>query len=187
MSIIPETLKIADPYARSFYSVSASLGKVFEISRDFQGLNVLFSQSPTLTKYLANPIISSDEKQETIEKILKSKVNKNTIKFLVVLVKRNRINLAETVIYSFLQIVYRSSALRLLEISSAYPLTNTQQSRLCQKIKKLANVQEVLVSMTVDSSLIGGFTMRVNSKFIDFSVKNQLNKLAKHLDSVLEI
>ena len=73
MSIIPETLKIAEPYARSFYSVSASLDKVFEISRDFQGLEVLFRQSPTLTKYLANPIISPDEKRETIEKILKSK------------------------------------------------------------------------------------------------------------------
>jgi len=187
MSIIPETLKIAEPYARSFYSVSASLDKVFEISRDFQGLEVLFRQSPTLTKYLANPIISPDEKKETIEKILKSKVNKNTIKFLVVLVKRDRIDVVETVIYSFLQIVYRSSALRFLEISSAYPFTNTQQSKLCKKIKKLANVQEVLVSMNVDTSLIGGFTMRVNSKFIDLSVKSQLNKLAKHLDSVLEI
>jgi len=187
MSIIPQTLKIADPYARSFYSVSASLGKVFEISRDFQGLEVLLRQSPTLTKYLANPIISPDEKKETIEKILKSKVNENTIKFLSVLVKRNRINLVETVIYSFLQIVYRSSTLRLLEISSAYPFTNTQQNRLCKKIKELANVQDVLVSMTVDYSLIGGFTMKVNSKFIDLSVKSQLNNLAKHLDSVLEI
>jgi len=39
----------------------------------------------------------------------------------------------------------------------------------------------------VDSSLIGGFLITTNSKVLDFTVKNQLQKLAKHLDTALVI
>ena len=41
--------------------------------------------------------------------------------------------------------------------------------------------------ITVDPSLIGGFLIKTSSKVVDFTVKNQLQTLAKHLDSVLEI
>jgi len=46
MSIIPATLKVADPYARTFYNVSINVGRSFEITRDFQNLEVFFSQTP---------------------------------------------------------------------------------------------------------------------------------------------
>jgi len=39
----------------------------------------------------------------------------------------------------------------------------------------------------VDSSLIGGFLIKTDSKVIDFTIKNQLQPLAKHLATVLEI
>ena len=106
MSIIPATLKVADPYARTFYNVSISVGRSFEITRDFQNLEVFFSQTPDLIKYLENPIISSAEKKEILEKTLTSQVDKHTMKFLIILVERNRINLVRTIIYSFLQLVY---------------------------------------------------------------------------------
>jgi len=35
--------------------------------------------------------------------------------------------------------------------------------------------------------LIGGFLIKTNSKVVDFTIKNQLENLAKHLDGVLEI
>ena len=66
MSIIPATLKVADPYARTFYNVSINVGRSFEITRDFQNLEVFFSQTPDLIKYLENPLISSAEKKEII-------------------------------------------------------------------------------------------------------------------------
>ena len=35
--------------------------------------------------------------------------------------------------------------------------------------------------------LIRGFLIKTESRVIDFTIKNQLQKLAKHLDTVLEI
>jgi len=58
---------------------------------------------------------------------------------------------------------------------------------LTQKLKELTNAREIRLIINVDPSLIGGLLIKTNSKIIDFTVKNQLQLLAKHLDSVLEI
>jgi F-type H+-transporting ATPase subunit delta len=61
------------------------------------------------------------------------------------------------------------------------------RNKLTQKLKKLTNAKEIKLLVTIDSSLIGGFLIKTNSRVIDLSVKNQLKKIASHLDSVLEI
>jgi len=35
--------------------------------------------------------------------------------------------------------------------------------------------------------LIGGFLIKTDSKVIDFTIENQLQKLSNHLDNVLEL
>jgi F0F1-type ATP synthase delta subunit len=51
----------------------------------------------------------------------------------------------------------------------------------------MTNAREIRLAITVDSSFIGGFLIKTDSKILDFTIKNQLQQLAKHLDSVLEI
>ncbi len=75
----------------------------------------------------------------------------------------------------------------MIEVVTAVPFTNLQKNTLIQKLKELTNAREIRLIITVDSSLIGGFLIKTESRVIDFSVKNQLQRLAKHLDTVLEI
>jgi len=75
----------------------------------------------------------------------------------------------------------------MIEVSTAFAFTNLQKNTLIKKLKELTNAREIRLVITVDPSLIGGFLIKTNSKVIDFSIKNQLQKLAKHLDSVLEL
>jgi F-type H+-transporting ATPase subunit delta len=105
----------------------------------------------------------------------------------MVLVNRDRINLLRVIIASYLELVYKTASIKTIEVSTAFPFTYLQKNTLVQKLKELTNAREIRLVITVDSSLIGGFLIKTNSKVIDFTVKNQLQKLAKHLDSVLEI
>jgi len=58
---------------------------------------------------------------------------------------------------------------------------------LIQKLKELTDAREIRLVINVEPNLIGGFLIKTNSKVIDFTVKNQLQKLAKHLDTALVI
>lgn len=187
MSTNPLASKIAAPYARALFDFSVEKNIMHQITADFQNLEIFLDESPELTEYLNNPIVSKDAKAAVLTKTLKSQVNTETFKFLMVLVNRERINLLKSVISSYLELVYETASIKMIEVSTAFPFANLQKNTLIQKLKELTNAREIRLVITVDSSLIGGFLIQTESKVIDFTIKNQLQKLAKHLDTVLEI
>ena len=187
MSKNPLAAKIAAPYARALYDFSVDNNLMHQITADFQNLEVFLEEASELNEYLNNPLIDKTRKQEVLEKTLKSQLNSETFKFLSVLVSRNRINLLQTVITTYLDLVYDAASIKMIEISTAFAFTNLQKNTLIKKLKELTNAREIRLVITVDSSLIGGFMITTNSRVIDFTVKNQLQLLAKHLDTILDI
>jgi F-type H+-transporting ATPase subunit delta len=187
MSANPLASKIAAPYARALFDFSVDKNIMHQITADFQNLEIFLNESTELTNYLNNPIVSKDAKKEVLTKILKSQINSETFKFLMVLVNRNRINVVKSVITNYLELVYETAAIKTIEVVTAVEFSNAQKNTLIQKLKELTNAREIKLATTVDPNLIGGFLIKTKSKVIDFTIKNQLQQLAKHLDSVLEI
>ena len=187
MSGNPLTSKIAAPYARALFDFSVEQNIMHQITADFQNLDIFLAETPELLEYLNNPIVNQKVKSEILTKALKSQLNTETFKFLMVLVERDRINLLTTIIESYLELIYQTASIKMIEVSTASAFTNLQKDTLIQKLKELTNAREIRLVINVDHSLIGGFLIKTESKVIDFTVKNQLQKLAKHLDTVLEI
>lgn len=187
MSGNPLTSKIAAPYARALFDFSVEKNIMHQITADFQNLDIFLNETPELMEYLNNPIVKQEAKGEILAKTLKSQINTETFKFLMVLVKRDRINLLSAVITSYLELIYQTASIKIIEVSTASAFTNLQKNTLIQKLKELTNAREIRLIITVDPSLIGGFLIQTESKVIDFTLKNQLQQLAKHLDTVLEI
>jgi len=187
MSANPLTSKVAAPYARALFDFSVEKNIMHQITADFQNLDIFLKDTPELLECLNNPIVKQSVKSGILTKALKSQLNTETFKFLMVLLERNRINLLTTVIDSYLELIYQTASIKMIEVSTASAFTNVQKDTLIQKLKELTNAREIRLVINVDSSLIGGFLIKTESKVIDFTVKNQLQKLAKHLDTVLEI
>jgi F-type H+-transporting ATPase subunit delta len=187
MSINPLASKIAAPYARALFDFSVEKNIMHQITADFQNLEIFLEEATEFTNYLNNPVMDKDAKCEVLTKTLKSQVNTETFKFLMLLVKRDRINILPSIIATYLGLVYETASIKMIEVSTAFPFANLQKNTLIQKLKELTNAREIRLVITVDSSLIGGFLIKTESKVIDFTIKNQLQNLAKHLDTVLEI
>jgi len=187
MSGNPLASKVAAPYARALFDFSVEKNIMHQITADFQNLEIFLNEATELTEYLNNPIVSRNAKSEILTKTLQSQVNAETFKFLMILVSRDRINLLKSIIANYLELVYETASIKTIEVATAYPFANLQKNTLIQKLKELTSAREIRLVITVDSSLIGGFLIKTESKVIDFTIKNQLQKLAKHLDTVLEI
>ena len=187
MSVNPLASKIAAPYARALFDFSVDKNIMHQITADFQNLEIFLNESSDLIEYLNNPVVNQDAKREILTKTLQSQINTETFKFLMVLVTRDRINLLKSVITNYLELVYETASIKTIEVLTASSFTNLQKNTLVQKLKELTNAREIRLVITVDPSLIGGFLIKTESKVIDFTIKNQLQKLAKHLDTVLEI
>uniref|UniRef100_A0AB74TEW0 ATP synthase subunit delta, chloroplastic n=1 Tax=Discostella guiyangensis TaxID=3145224 RepID=A0AB74TEW0_9STRA len=184
MSVNPLASKIATPYARALYDFSVEQNIMHQVTADFQNLEVFLAKTPELTAYLSNPVIRVKQKEEILTKTLKSQLNSGTFKFLMVLVKRDRISLLSSVIKNYLELVYKTASVKMIEVSTASHFTTLQKLNLIKKLKELTNAREIRLAVTVDPTLIGGFLIKTNSKVIDFTIKNQLENLTKHLDGV---
>ena len=187
MSGNPLTEKVAVPYARALFDFSVEKNIMHQITADFQNLDIFFNESSELTDYLNSPVVSQEAKREVLAKTLKSQINTETFKFLMVLVDRDRIHLLNAVINNYLELVYQTASIKMVEVSTASAFTNSQKETLIQKLKELTSAREIRLVTTVDPTLIGGFLIQTESKVIDFTIKNQLQQLAKHLDTVLDI
>jgi F-type H+-transporting ATPase subunit delta len=187
MSANPLTSKVAAPYARALFDFSVEKNIMHQITADFQNLDTFFNETPELMEYLNSPVVKQEAKREILAKTLKSQINTETFKFLMVLVDRNRISLLSASINTYLELVYQTASIKMIEVTTASAFTNLQKNTLIQKLKELTNAREIRLVINVDQSLIGGFLIKTESKVIDFSIKNQLQQLAKHLDTVLEI
>jgi len=187
MSGNPVTSKVAAPYARALFDFSIEKNIMHQITADFQNLDTFFNESSELTEYLNNPIVKEKAKREILAKTLKSQINTETFKFLMVLLDRNRINLLNAIINTYLELVYETASIKMIEVVTASAFTNSQKNILIQKLKELTNAREIRLVITVEPNLIGGFLIQTESKVIDFTIKNQLQQLAKHLDTVLDI
>jgi len=187
MSVNTLASKIAAPYARALFDFSVDKNIMHQITADFQNLEVFLEEADELNGYLNNPLINQDAKRAILTKILESQVNTETFKFLMVLLERDRINLLKSVIANYLELVYETASIKTIEVITASAFTNSQKEMLIQKLKELTNAREIRLIINIDASLIGGFLIKTESKVIDFTVKNQLQNLAKHLDTVLEI
>jgi len=187
MSRNPLTSKIAGPYARALFDFSVEKNIMHQITADFQNLDTFLNETPELTQYLNNPVVNQEAKREILQKTVKSQLNNETFKFLMVLIDRDRINLLNSVIDNYLELVYQTASIKMIEVSTAFTFTSEQKTKLIEKLKKLTNAREIRLIINEDPTLIGGFLIKTESKIIDFTVKNQFQQLAKHLDTVLEI
>lgn len=183
----PIIAKIAAPYARALFDHAINTNALHKTTADVHNLLDFLNKTPELVEFLSNPLINSEAKRAVLSKTIKSKVNKQTFTFLGVLIYRNRINILKGIIENYLSFVYQNAAIRMLEVITPVAVGGGQKRAIIRKLKKLTNAREIRLTLKVDPTLIGGIIIKSESKILDYSIKNKLQSLAKHLDTVLEI
>ena len=179
MSRNPLASKIAVPYARALYDYSVEQNVMHKLTADFQNLECKTVVSLDLqneTQELVPVFTSKDQAPQ--ERIF---ISEHLGKFFRVLVKRNRLDLAPEISKHYLELVYKTASVKMVEVCTAFPFTTVQKLNLIKKLKELTNAREIRLVVNVDSSLIGGFSIKIDSNVLDFTIKTQLENLAKKL------
>jgi len=138
-------------------------------------------ESKDLVQALSNPLLSVEAKKEIIKSVFQGKIDGKSVNFLLVLCDRGRIDCLASIASLALQMAYKEASVEVATVISASEMSESQQEALVTKLKSMANVKEVKLDITLDESLIGGFTVQIGSRIIDTSIQGQLRKLASHL------
>ena len=177
------TAEVSQPYAQALLSIAQSQNLTEEVGGDARTFIGLLTGSQELTSFLSNPFVKPENKKNVLKQLLGEGVNLCLRNFLLLLVDRRRIAFLEPILQQYLALLRQLNQTVLAEITSAVPLTQTQQQAITEKVITLTKARQVELATKIDSDLIGGVIIKVGSQVIDASLRGQIRRLSLRLSS----
>jgi len=173
--------KVAQPYAEALLDLAKSNDSLKETTNDMNIVSQFLANSSDLKKFLGNPTITRPAKKNVVKDILGEQISGSTLKFLLLLVDRGRIEVLEGIAQKFLELSYKQESIEIAKITSSIQLSADQQQEIAEKLQVITGAQQITLALTVDPQLIGGFTIEVGSKMINTSIRGQLKQISSLL------
>jgi F-type H+-transporting ATPase subunit delta len=168
---------VATPYAKALLSLAVEQGALRPLRDQLEQLVKLLDRSPELAAVFANPTVSTEERNRVIDvvstRLAMSKVMRN---FLFVLSQRHRLPVLRDIEAVFQQLADAHLGVVRAEAVSSAQLSVAQMTRLKNSLTEKTG-KTVLVTNTVDPSLLGGLQVKVDGKVYDASVRTRLRSL----------
>ena len=167
--------KIAEPYAEALLELSDSSKK---LTTDMNVVSQFLATSSDLKNFLGNPLITKEAKKNVVKDILGEQIGASTLKFLLLLVDRSRVQVLDSIAQKFLELSYKQESIEIAKITSSIQLSADQQKEIAEKLKVITGAKQIKLALKVDPQLIGGFTIEIGSKMIDTSIRGQLKQIS---------
>lgn len=193
-------VEIATPYAEALFNSTLELyirenynnQIFFETLLDVEYILSLLKSSFVIENCLIETNINDQDKINIIETCFNTRTNSRSIikDFLLYLLNRKRIDSVVIILSIFLKKAEDFLSIQFVEVYSACPLTLTQQQRIFENLKSVVYSEllisqiycpQISVKFNVDTELLGGLTVKINSKFIDLSLRKKLHLLSEDM------
>ena len=136
-----------------------------------------YSNSNELNEMLQSPVINSAIKKSALMEVFKN-INASSVNLIETLIKNKRLNLLGDVAKKYNELYDQLKGIQVAEVTTAVPLTDEIKNKVLVKVKELTG-KEATIKSQIDTSILGGFILRVGDKQYNASISNKLDKLRR--------
>ena len=171
-------------YAQALFNLAHKENTIDSVRETLDVLVNLMETSRTFRYFMLTPRMEDKRKIELLKRVFGAKAPEMLFHFLVVVFEKRRQEFLEK-IRDHLEILNNRSMGRVIvKATSARMLSPEEQRDLVAALEKRTGKQIVL-SNTVDPSLIGGVLLRMGYMVLDATVKGRLRQIRTNLISQL--
>jgi len=163
-------------YAKALYKYAQEKGCAKEVYADTQVLEKAFASHPSLSKSLGNPALSSAEKVQLLTSAVGENADKGILRFFHLVTLNRRETYLRAMALSYQDIYRQENGISRVTIVSAAKLDEAIVNRI-KKLLMSRSEKKLEFVYETDSSLIGGFILRVESMQLDASIQNELKQM----------
>lgn len=174
-----EYLTQSRPYAEAIFQISDQDNEIDSWIQDLTLISNAF-QDETVKSLIETPDISQKEKTDKFVALFEGEISSKTSNFLKTLGEANRLRLFDNVFYNFLELVAKKRNQKNVVVSSVFELEESQIDKIKSAMQKRLDA-EIIISSSIDTSLIGGMKISYEDQVIDLSLKNKLESLKSQL------
>lgn len=173
----------AKNYGDALFMLAKELDEIDIVKNDFEILCKSLEQNADYLKLLDTPSLSREERVKLVDSAFNG-LNKNLVNMVKLLAERRLIHFIFKIHESYLADYDEHYGIERVEAISAIPLSIEQLEKLKSKLEKVTGKQ-IIVTNTIDSSILGGMKLRYLGIQIDGSIKTKLDNFEKSLKDLV--
>lgn len=171
--------KISVRYSKALFRSAEEKGELDRVFGDMLFISEICRMSQ-VREILESPIIIPSKKTSLFHSILEDRIEKITLSLVDLLIKNGRESFLPAVARVFRDDTLKYRGITETHLTTAAPVNEKIRNQITELISSVFKTT-VELKEHIDSSIIGGFILRVNDNFIDASVRNKLRKISKGL------
>lgn len=172
---------IPQRYAKALYKVCLDKKTTAEMYVEMKALSGAFAVDTRLQKTLSNPFVSRQDKANLLESAIGPDASEQYKGLVRLLLDNGREEYARTTALAFQKMYRERNHISLVHIATAGNLPEAEMERLRTLVKRAFPRRRLELTETVDTNLIGGFVIDVDSVRMDASLSNELQQLRQTL------
>jgi len=175
--------RVAIRYAKSLLSLAIERNVLEEVKEDMMILNSVCDENRDLTNMLKSPIVKSDMKSIILKKIFESKLSSLSMNFIELITEKKREAILGSISEGFISLYNTEKNIVKATVTTATAITEDLRAHVLSKLKEVVGGADVQVEERINTSLIGGFILRVGDQEYNASAANKLRQLKKEFVS----
>lgn len=172
--------RTAKKYAEALFETSEAQGKTGRVLTEITDAKKVFDENSELKRFLINPIITADDKKDTIKQIFGNDYLDITMNFLYLLADNSRYDIFEEITEKLKEAEKEKHNIIVVKAISAIEIKEYLKEKLKEKLQTILS-KRVEIEYSIEPSIIGGLILEVNGKTIDSSVETKLKNIKKQL------
>jgi F-type H+-transporting ATPase subunit delta len=170
--------KVSYRYAESLLQIAEEKNTLETIAKSMELINSVFIENPQLKRMLTNPVIKPQVKVSILSEIFKSKIDEETLSFILFVIHKNREGLLYDIITKFLELRDEKLGIVNIAVRTAFVLDDDQKEQIQNKLEKKLS-KKARLNFEIDKNVLGGFIAKVGDTVYDASLRHQLDLLKK--------
>lgn len=174
---------LASTYARSLFELASAAGgqaKISEVAAELEQIGEIAREDRGFREFIASPIIDKKKREHSLRHIFENRITDLTLRFLLVLNHKDRLNRLESIASAFDSLVEEAYGRVEVDVYTAAPLGPEQLNDVRNRIRAAIGREAVLHPYT-EPAMIGGVKLRVGDHLIDGSVATRLKRMKRDL------
>lgn len=170
----------AASYAQALLELANESKQAEAVGSELSSLQQLLADNETFRRFLAEPTISSDDREAFLKKVFTGKASPLLLNFLGVLNAKGRLKLLNEIVDAYDALLDEQFGKVEVDVTVAARLSSDDLENVRKKVGTALN-KDAVVHQYIDESIIGGLILRVQDRLIDASVKSQLAAMHEQL------
>jgi F-type H+-transporting ATPase subunit delta len=168
--------KINVRYAKALFSLGKERDQIMPLHKDIMSIYTLCGKSEDFVHFLENPIISTSQKKEIFQKLLKDHVSELALRFILLITENHRELEIPGICRYFIDLVRADQGILPASVTTTGKLSRDTFELIRKSLVKETG-KEIELTEKINPAIIGGMILRIEDQQYDGSIATQLKKI----------